>query len=104
MKGYATFLIDYISIILVSTTGLYFIFEDDVQTVSVAIASVGTLFSAWERLESIAAAAAVVLIVVGASTIVVFGKNMSGSCLEVTGVWALLTVSNHIRVVSENNI
>ena len=68
---------------------------------SVAITSVGTLFSAWERLESIAAAAVVVLTVVGASTIVVFWKNMSGSCLEMTGGWALLTVSNHIRVVSK---
>ena len=71
---------------------------------SVAIASVGTLFSAWERLESIAAAAVIVLTVIGASTIIVFWKNMSGSCLEVTGGWALLTVSYRIRVVSENNI
>ena len=75
---------------------MYFIFEDDVQTVSVAIASVGTLFSAWERLESITAVAVAVLTVIGASTIVVFWKNKSGSCLEVAGGWALLTVSYNL--------
>ena len=72
---------------------MYFIFEDDVAAVCVAITSVGTLFGAWERLERIAAAAVVVLTVIGASTIVVFWKNMSGSCLEVMGGWVLLMVS-----------
>lgn len=43
-------ILEYVSIVSVSTTLLYFVFEDDAAVASIVMATLCTLFSAWNRL------------------------------------------------------
>lgn len=57
--------LDYVSIVSVSTTLLYFVFEDDAAVASIAVVTLCTLFSAWNRLAHGATVVVTVQITVG---------------------------------------
>lgn len=58
-------ILDYVSIVSVGTTLLYFVFEDDAAAASIAMGTLCTLFSAWNRLAHGATVVVTVQITVG---------------------------------------
>lgn len=87
-------ILDYVSIVSVSTTLLYFVFEDDAAVASIAMGTLCTLFSAWNRLAHGATVVVTVQITVGTLFSIFFRRKIPNSDL-------LAKMGRFLLIVSE---
>lgn len=88
-------IIDYVSIISVSTMLLYFVFEDDAAVASIAMGTLCTLFSAWNRLAHAATVVVTVQITVGTLFSIFSWRRIPKSDFLAKMGWCLLIVSEY---------
>lgn len=84
-------ILDYVSSVSVSTTLIYFVFEDDVAVASIAGGTLCTLFSAWNRLPHGATAVVTLQMTIGALISIFSSKRIPKSnCVANMGRWLLM--------------
>lgn len=88
-------ILDYVSSVSVSTTLLYFVFEDDVAVASIAVGTLCTLFSAWNRLPHGATVVVMVQITVGALFSIFSWRRIPKSAFLAKTGQCLLIVSEY---------
>lgn len=88
-------ILDYVSVVSVGTTLLYFVFEDDAAVASIAVGILCTLFSAWNRLAHGATVVVTVQTTVGILFAIISWRRIPKSAFLAKMGRCLLIVSEY---------